>query len=53
MKDKIVAKYDTKRVGSFTKSLTVVLKDSDPIVLTIKGTVLPEAKTEEVEPVKN
>lgn len=52
-KDKIVAKYDTKRVGSFTKTLTVVIKDSDPVVLTIKGTVLPETKPEEVTPKKD
>ncbi len=49
-KDKIVAKYDTKRVGNFTKSLTVEIKDADPIVLTIKGTVLPESKPAEIEP---
>lgn len=52
-KDKIIAKYDTKRVGSFTKSLTVVIKDSDPIVLTIKGTVLPEVQPVEITPKKD
>lgn len=52
-KDKIIAKYDTKRVGSFMKSLTVEIKDSDPIVLTIKGTVLPEVKPAEIEPKKD
>jgi len=52
-KDKIVAKYDTKRVGSFTKSLTVEIKGADPIVLTIKGTVLPESKPAEIEPKKD
>jgi hypothetical protein len=52
-KDKIVAKYDTKRVGGFTKTLTVVIKDSDPVVLTIKGTVLPEAQPVEITPKKD
>lgn len=52
-KDKIIAKYDTKRVGSFTKSLTVVIKDSDPVVLTIKGTVLPEVQPVKITPKKD
>ena len=52
-KDKIVAKYDTKRVGGFTKTLTVVIKDSDPVVLTIKGIVLPEAQLLEITPKKD
>jgi hypothetical protein len=52
-KDKIIAKYDTKRVGGFTKTLTVVIKDSDPVVLTIKGTVLPEVQPVEITPKKD
>jgi hypothetical protein len=40
----IAVKYDTKRVGSFTKTITVTTNVSEPIVLTIKGTVLPEKK---------
>lgn len=38
---KIVVGYDTKRVGPFTKQITVTTNASaDPIVLTIKGNVL-------------
>ena len=43
----IAVKYDTKRVGAFTKTITVTTNVGEPIVLTIKGTVLPEKKTEE------
>lgn len=44
----ISVKYDTKRVGQFTKTITVTSNVSEPIVLTIKGTVLPqETKTPE------
>lgn len=32
--------YDTKRVGAFTKTITVFSNVGDPIVLTIKGSVL-------------
>jgi len=32
--------YDTKRVGGFTKTITVFSNVGDPIVLTIKGSVL-------------
>lgn len=42
-KSQISVKYDTKRVGSFTKTITITSNVSEPIVLTIKGTVLPEA----------
>lgn len=38
----ISVKYDTKRVGQFTKTITVTSNVSEPIVLTIKGTVLAE-----------
>jgi len=39
---RIVVNYDTKRVGNFTKTITVTTNVSaDPIILTIKGTVLP------------
>ncbi|MBP6460417.1 MAG: DUF1573 domain-containing protein, partial [Crocinitomicaceae bacterium] len=43
----IAVKYDTKRVGQFTKTITVTTNVGEPIVLTIKGTVLPESKTTE------
>ena len=43
----IAVKYDTKRVGGFTKTITVTTNVGEPIVLTIKGTVLPENKTAE------
>ena len=36
----IKVRYDTKRVGGFTKTITVFSNVGDPIVLTIKGTVL-------------
>lgn len=39
---KIVVNYDTKRVGPFTKTITVKTNAStEPIILTITGTVLP------------
>jgi len=44
--EKLVVKYDTKRIGGFTKTITVTTNVStEPIILTIKGTVLPQ-KTE-------
>ena len=49
-KSKISVSYDTKRVGAFTKTITVTSDVSEPIVLTIRGTVLPqktESKTNE------
>ncbi len=46
----IAVKYDTKRVGNFTKEITITTNaQTEPIKLTIKGTVNPE-KT--VDPVK-
>lgn len=36
----ISVKYDTNRVGAFTKTITVTSNVGEPIVLTIKGTVL-------------
>lgn len=39
---KISVKYDTKRVGDFTKTITVTTNVGDPIVLTIKGKVAPD-----------
>jgi hypothetical protein len=39
---KISVSYDTKRVGVFTKTITVVTDQTEPIILTIKGNVLPE-----------
>ncbi len=44
-KSEISVKYDTKRVGAFTKTITITSNVSDPIILTIRGTVLPEATT--------
>lgn len=41
-KSQISVKYDTKRVGAFTKTITITSNVSEPIVLTIKGTVLPQ-----------
>jgi hypothetical protein len=41
-KSQISVKYDTKRVGPFTKTITITSNVSEPIILTIKGTVLPE-----------
>ena len=41
-KSQISVKYDTKRVGQFTKTITVTSNVSEPIILTIKGTVLPQ-----------
>lgn len=39
---KISVKYDTKRVGDFTKTITVTTNVGDPVVLTIKGKVAPD-----------
>ena len=41
----ISVKYDTKRVGDFVKTITVTTNVGDPVVLTIKGKVAPEAAT--------
>ena len=43
-KSEIAVKYDTKRVGDFTKTITVTSNVAEPIILTIKGSVLPEKK---------
>jgi hypothetical protein len=48
----ISVKYDTKRVGQFTKTITVSSNVSDPIILTIRGSVLPEkTEGEQAQPV--
>ena len=48
----IGVKYDTNRVGAFTKTVTVTSNASEtPKVLTIKGTVVDKAPT--VEPTKS
>lgn len=40
---KIVVNYDTKRVGQFTKTITVTTNAStEPIILTITGKVMPQ-----------
>jgi hypothetical protein len=51
----ISVKYDTKRVGQFTKTITVSSNVSEPIILTIKGSVLPETPVKEdgAQPVQN
>ncbi len=50
----ISVKYDTKRVGQFTKTITVSSNVSEPIILTIKGSVLPEpVKDDEPQPTQN
>ena len=49
----ISVKYDTKRVGQFTKTITVTSNVSEPIVLTIKGTVLPQENTTPAQTPKN
>ncbi|MBM3164787.1 MAG: DUF1573 domain-containing protein [Bacteroidetes bacterium] len=41
-KGQISVSYDTKRVGQFVKSITVTPNMGDPVVLTIRGNVLPE-----------
>lgn len=42
----IVVKYDTKRVGQFTKDINVTVNtQSEPIKLQIKGSVNPEGTT--------
>ena len=41
----IGVKYDTKRVGKFTKTITLTTNaDKRPVILTIKGEVNPPAK---------
>ena len=49
----ISVKYDTKRVGQFTKTITVTSNVSEPIVLTIKGTVLPQENATPAQTPKN
>lgn len=41
-KGQISVSYDTRRVGEFTKTITVTSNVGEPVVLTIKGKVLPE-----------
>ena len=38
----ISVSYDTKRVGEFVKTITVTSDKAPPVVLTIKGNVLPQ-----------
>ena len=41
----IGVKYDTKRVGKFTKTITLTTNaDKRPVILTIKGEVKPAPK---------
>lgn len=44
-KSKISVKYDTKRVGSFKKTITITSNVGEPIILTISGSVLPEKES--------
>lgn len=46
-KSQISVKYDTKRVGPFTKTITITSNVSEPVVLTIKGIVLPQKEASE------
>ena len=39
---KITVSYDTKRVGEFVKTITVTSDKAPPVVLTIRGNVLPQ-----------
>jgi hypothetical protein len=49
----IKVSYDTKRVGAFTKTVTVNSNARTPTkILTIKGTVLSQEETENLMPVK-
>lgn len=41
-KSKISVTYDTKRVGAFTKTITVSTDTGEPVVLTIRGSVKPQ-----------
>lgn len=50
---KIVVTYDTKRVGNFTKTITVTTNSGDPIVLTITGSVMPAPIVDPQAPVNN
>lgn len=46
-KSKISVKYDTKRVGDLNKNITVTTNvQTEPIVLTIRGNVLPAPPSE-------
>lgn len=48
---KIVVNYDTKRVGNFTKTITVTTNAStEPIILTITGKVLPKPEETKTTP---
>lgn len=51
----IKVKYDTSRVGAFTKTVTVKSNavGQETKVLTIKGTVLPDAPAEGAAPTKS
>jgi len=50
--DTVKVKYDTKRLGSFHKSITITSNASNPtVVLKIKGKVVPEPA--ETMPTKN
>jgi len=43
-KGSILVKYDSKRVGHFTKTLSVLMSDQERITITIEGEILPETK---------
>lgn len=46
--DVIKVKYDTKRVGPFTKQVTITTDANETVRLTIRGNVLPEPEPEPV-----
>lgn len=50
-KNVIKVKYDTKRVGRFQKTVRVITNDplNSPIILTIKGNVLPQEEKDQTE----
>jgi hypothetical protein len=51
---KIIVNYDTKRVGHFTKTITIKTDaQEEPIILTIKGNVLPQEKESTTPAPKN
>ncbi len=52
-KSKIIVKYNTNRIGPINKSITVTSNASNsPVILKIKGKVVPKATPKEPEAVK-
>lgn len=42
-KGSVTAKYDSSRIGAFTKTLTVSFNNGETVTLTIRGTIKPPA----------